>query len=108
MAHWRIQSLPYSPPQVLEASLTAASALGLGISQIDRAGGHLYLTRPGWLGRRDRPLDLAVTDSGLGTTLLRVSWEPVPASAWPVAPWGRCAGRLCARTRQILGAGSGR
>jgi len=61
-------------PQVFEAAVAAASELGLGINQVDRAGLHLYLTHPGRLGRRDWPLELAVTDSGLGTTVLRLSW----------------------------------
>ena len=97
-----MQTLGYPVPQVFEAAVEAASDLGLGIHQVDRAGFHLYLTYPGRLGRRDWPLDLAVIDSGLGATVLRVSWSQGRSGAWPLAPQGRCAGRLCGRIRGLL------
>ena len=102
MANWRVETLAYPVPQVLEAAVDAASSLGFGINQVDRAGGRVYLTQPWRLGRRDWPLDLSFTDSGLGTTVLRASWESARQSAWPLAPRGRCAGRLCSRIRGIL------
>ena len=98
MAHWRIQTLPYPPLHVLEAAVAAASDLGFGIKQVDQAGGHLHLTclRP-W-GAPEWPLELAVTDSGLGTTLVRVSWDPPGSLRWlPPSPARKVAGlhRLC-------------
>jgi hypothetical protein len=103
MAHWRIHTLAYPVPQVFDAAVLAASDLGLGISQVDRPGLHLYLNQPGRLGGRDWPFDLTVTDSGLGTAVLRVSWEGTRATPWPFDVRGRSAGRLCSHIRALLG-----
>ena len=102
MSHWRIQTLAYPVPQVFEAAVAAASDLGFGISQVDRPSLHLYLTHPGSVGHRAWPLDVAVTDSGLGTTVVRVSWEEMKGATSWVGGRGRRAGRLCSHLRTLL------
>jgi hypothetical protein len=102
MAHWRIHTRPYSPPHVLDAAVAAAADLGFGISQVDQAGGHLYLTCPRSFGRRDTPVDVAVTDSGLGTTVLLVGWGSAPTLSGPCSPAGRRAARLSRRCLAYL------
>ncbi len=98
MAYWRIQAFPYAEPQVLEAVVAAASDLGFGISHVDQAGGHVRLTQARPLGAPEWPLEVAVTDSGLGTTLVRVSWDPPGSLRWlPPSPARKVARlhRLC-------------
>ncbi|MBN2114085.1 MAG: hypothetical protein JW785_08170 [Acidimicrobiia bacterium] len=106
MSQWQIHSFAEPPPQVFDAAVTAATDLGFGIGYVDRAGWHLSLTRPQPLSSRGRPFEVAVTDSGLGATLMRVSWEPARGLCWPTATGARCAGRLCRHTRHLL-AGEG-
>jgi hypothetical protein len=94
MAHWRIHTLPHPPPHVLDAAVAAASDLGFGISQLDEAGGHLYLSCPRSYGRRDAPVEVTVTDSGLGTTVLRVGWGSAATLLGPWSPTSRQAARF--------------
>ena len=106
MSHWRIHTLAYPVPQVFDAAVDAASHLGFGISQVDRASLHLYLTHPGRFGGRGWPLELAVTDSGLGTTIVRLSWEQTKdVASWP-GNQGRRAGRLCNHMQMLLAGGA--
>jgi len=106
MSHWRLQTLAHPAPQVLEAAAAAASDLGWRVTHLDRPGGHLSLSRARRLGRREWPIDLAVTDSGLGGTVLRVSWESTGSPAWALIGCGRCAGRLCDHVRESLAGGA--
>jgi len=99
MAYSRTRSLAWSPPQVFETALVLAPRLGFAISQADREGGHLYLNRPRRLHRFPRRYSMSVTDSGLGTTVVNITWEPngrLPAGAHGAA-------RLHRRIHQALG-----
>ena len=105
MAHWRIQTLAYEAPQVLEAALAAAANLGFGVTQVDPSGGRLLLalTRP--FGMPAWPVEAAVIDSGLGSTSLRVSWDAPAAVPWlPPSPRRR-VGRLQRLTDAYLQSG---
>jgi len=102
MSHWRIEAFAQPVPQVFEAAAVAAAELGLGTSQIDRQGCHLYLSMGRRFGQRGWPLDLAVTDSGLGTTLVRVSWEQARGRRGLTGSPARTVGRLFAGIRRAL------
>jgi hypothetical protein len=99
MAHWHLHTLPYPSASVLNAAVAAAEDLGFAISQVDQTGGHAYLTYPRSFGRRNWVVDVAVTDSGLGGTILRVGWGSATSLPGPISPVGRQAARL---NRQCL------
>jgi hypothetical protein len=103
MAQCLTHSFAWPPPQVFEAALLAAPHVGFGVSQADRAGGHLYLDRPRPLGRYPRRFDLSVTDSGLGDTVVSISWNPAHQLPWPFGSESRTAARLCRHIQQALG-----
>jgi hypothetical protein len=97
------RSLAWSVPQVFDAALTAASQLGYAVSQADSATGHLYLSQSRRLGRPPRPFAVSVTDSGLGSTVVLISWRPSNRVPWPLRSEGRTATRLCRRVEANLG-----
>lgn len=102
MAHCRIGTLARSPAQVFDAALEAAAQLGFEVSMADRAAGHLYLSQPRLRGQYPRRFDVSVSDSGLGTTVVIVSWDLRHPLPWPLASEGRSAARLCRRIEQTL------
>ncbi len=102
MAHCRIGTLARSPAQVFDAALEAAAQLGFEVSMAEPTAGHLHLNQPRLLGQYPRRFDLSVSDSGLGTTVVMVSWDPRHPLPWPLASEGRSAARLCRRIEQIL------
>jgi hypothetical protein len=103
MAYCRTQTLPWSVPQVFDAAAAAASGLGFFISQFDREAGHLYVDQPRRLGRVPQRFAVSVTDSGLGSTVLHIAWQPRNALPWPLRTEDRNAARLCRRTERSLG-----
>jgi hypothetical protein len=105
MAQCLIHSFFWPPPQVFEAALLAAPHAGFGISQSDPAGMHLYLDKPRLVARYPCRFDLSVTDSGLGDTVVSISWDPRRQPPWPVGSGNRTAKRLCRRIGQTLRAG---
>jgi hypothetical protein len=102
MAQCLTHSFAWPPPQVFEAALLVAPHVGLGVSQSDPTGGHLYLDKPRLLKQYPRRFDLSVTDSGLGTTVVSMSWDPKRQLPWPFGSEGRTAARLCRRIGQTL------
>jgi hypothetical protein len=103
MAYCRTRTLASLPTQVFGAALVAAPQVGFTVSQADREGGHLYLDRPRRLGRFPRRYAVSVTDSGLGTTVVNIDWQPTSHLAWPLSSGGRDAARFCRQIEQILG-----
>lgn len=103
MAGSRTHTLSWSAPHVFEAALMTASQLGFAVSQADSAGGRLYLNQPRRLGRPPRPFSVSITDSGLGSTVILVSWRPNHRVPWPLRSEGRSAARLCRRLQDDLG-----
>ncbi len=89
----RTFSLP--PWQVFDVAVHSARELGLDISIIDRSSRHLFLCAP--LRRKRAQLALSVTDTGLGTAALHVSWNGKTRAA------GRCASRLCRQMEHTFG-----
>lgn len=83
----------------------AAVDLGFGVAQMDREGGQLYLNRRRRLSSTPRRFAVSVTDSGLGTTVVHISWYPPPRAPWPLRSDGRRAARLCRLTDRALAAG---
>ena len=102
MANCRTHPLARTAPQVFDAVMAAAVGLGFGITQEDRAGGHLYLDRARRLGGAPQRLAVSVTDSGLGTTVVHISWDPRRRMLWPLPTEGRRAARLCRLTDRFL------
>jgi len=105
MAQCLIHSFAWPAPQVFEAALLVAPHAGYGVSQADRAGGHLYLDRARFLAQYPRRFDLSVTDSGLGTTVVSISWNPRRQLPWPFGSENITANRLCRRIGQTLSTG---
>ncbi|MBM3696421.1 MAG: hypothetical protein FJW79_10895 [Actinobacteria bacterium] len=101
MPLWCIRRLASSPEQVFDAALDAAARLGFTVSLADRPAGHLFLSQEHG-PRRTHRFTVSVTDSGLGATVLYVSWE-THLSPWPRSD-ARAAARLC---RAIEGALAG-
>jgi hypothetical protein len=106
MAYSRTRTLAWPPPQVFEAALAVASPLGFAVSQADRGGGHLYLDQPRRLGRFPRRYAVSVTDSGLGTTVVNITWQPASPFPWPSGGGG--AARLHRGIHRTLGSGQPR
>jgi len=102
MAQCLTHSFNWPPPQVFETALLVAPHVGFGISQADPAGGHLYLDKPRLLAQYPRRFDLSVTDSGLGNTVVSISWSPRHQLPWPFGSEGRTASRLCRHIQQDL------
>ncbi len=88
MAASLLRTFPRPPWEVFDVAVHSAQELGLDISIVDRNSRHLFFRAP---LRRKRPqLALSVTDTGLGSAALHVSWNGGKARAA-----GRCASRLC-------------
>ena len=104
MPYCRTHTLAWDAPQVFDAALAAASDLGFAVAQADPPSGHLYLDQRRWLGGLPRRFAVAVTDNGLGSTVLHIAWRPRPRP-WPLRSEGRSALRLCRCTERFLAAG---
>jgi len=78
--------------------LAAAAEMDLGVAQTDRAGGQLYLKQARRLGEVPRRFEVSITDSGLGATVVHISWR----SGRPLGSEGRKAARLCRLTERVL------
>ena len=105
MARWRIHTMAYGAPQVLEAAQAAAANLGFGVTQVDPSGGRLLLALARPFGMPAWPVEAAVIDSGLGSTSLRVSWDAPATLPWlPPSPRRR-VGRLQRLTDAYLRSG---
>ena len=102
MAHCRIGTLAGSLAQVFDAAVDAAAELGFQVSMADRAAGHLFLSESRGQRGASHRFGLSVTDSGLGRTVLHVSWDPHPALPWPWRSDSRSASHLCRRIQQTV------
>lgn len=98
MAGCRTHTFAREAPEVFDAVLAAADQMGLGVAQADPAGGQLYLKQARRLGGGPRRFEVSVTDSGLGTTVVHVSWP----SGRPLGADGSRAARLCRLTERVL------
>jgi hypothetical protein len=90
------------PPQVFQAAAISAPQAGFSISYTDRRSGHLYLNQPRPLHRFPRRYSVSITDSGLGSTVVHITWQPTSRLPWPLDQGGRAAGCLCRHIRQTL------
>lgn len=88
---------------VFDAVFDAAVGLGFWVAQADPDSGYLVLDRPGLFGASPRRFAVAVTDSGIGSTVVHVSWQ-IPRAPWPLRSEGRRAARLCRGTERVLAA----
>jgi len=103
VARCKTQSLGGSPAEVFDAALDAAGQLGFQVSLAERAAGHLFLSEPRGLRASPHRFGLSVIDSGIGPTVLHVSWDPHPALPWPWRSDNRTASCLCRCIQQRLG-----
>jgi hypothetical protein len=104
MPYCRTRTLNWPPARVFGAALLAAPQAGFSVSQADRESGHLYLARARSLGRFPRRYAVSVTDSGLGSTVLHITWQPTSRLPWALSQGGRRATRLCRCIGQTLAA----
>ncbi len=65
----------------------------------------MYLDQPRRLGRYPRRYAVSVTDSGLGTTAVNISWKPTAPLPWPLPSGGSGAAQLCRTIQRDLAAG---
>ena len=95
MASSLMRTYTRSPLQVFDVAVHSAQEIGLDISLVDRNSRHLFCRAP--LKRKRPQLALSVTDTGLGTAALYVSWNGHGSRAA-----GKCATRLCREMERVL------
>jgi hypothetical protein len=105
VASWSIRRISRPALDVFRAVQAAAPRLGYSILQTDPGGGHLYLLGAAGTRRPGPAFDMAITDSGTGSTVVHISWDRGVSLPWPLPSVRRRAGRLWAAVCAYLSEG---
>jgi hypothetical protein len=106
VASWSIRRISRPALDVFRAVQAAAPRVGYSILQADPAGGHLYLLGAAGTRQPGPAFDVAITDSGTGSTVVHISWDRGVCLPWPLPSVRRRAGRLWAAVCEHLAEGA--